>query len=379
MTRSAARSLADVVVTEHVLQPQDEATRRRVSEFLHGVEPSAGRFQPEPEPEPEPEDPPAPPVADPGTSGAGAGWWTRLRGRVGGLIRRVHDSVDVRMFCFAALTTLAAMTVLLILGWGWRQAAIAALVAVGLWAVAFVWFARQRRWRPVPSDLSRPAYAPRAPRRAEVLDPPGAPSDPPVEPLLVPRWTPGILNAALAVDRSDGVLDVDRLVEALGRLDLPSRLPRRTRWSVDSGAQVLVDLSEDMLPFRQDVLGLLRRVRDVVGRDRVTVLRFAGRPLTAIGPGRQDTWGGYVAPHTRAAVLVITNFGLASTRLGGDDEEREREWLALARTLAGLRCPLVALVPNATARVPTRLRGAMALVEWDRGTSAASVLRAVGR
>ena len=85
-------------------------------------------------------------------------------------------------------------------------------------------------------------------------------------------------------------------VERLARLDVPAQLPRRRRRSLSAGADVLVDLSEDMIPFRTDLRMLMDSLRVVVGEDGLRVLRFSGRPFTQIGVGRRATWQAYELP-----------------------------------------------------------------------------------
>jgi hypothetical protein len=177
----------------------------------------------------------------------------------------------------------------------------------------------------------------------------------------------------------DGPLDLERFVDALARLQPPDRPPRRPRRSLDAGVQVLVDLSTDMLPFRQDLVELLDRLRRVVGADRVTVRRFAGRPWSECGPGRRDTWGAYDPPSTRQPVLVVSNLGLSAAEADPFEAAGEEEWPRLLDELERRGCPVVLLVPNAVDRVPAPLRRRAAVIGWDRTTSAASARRAVGR
>jgi hypothetical protein len=197
--------------------------------------------------------------------------------------------------------------------------------------------------------------------------------DPGVDPLLDPRWARGIVALALAMDAGDGELDVERIVTASARGEVLERLPRRPRRSLGGGVQMLVDLSETMLPFRADLVEIVAQVRRVVGVDRVTVMRFAGDPAIA-GPGRRRTWTAYEPPSWPRPVLVVTDLGLGPEHDGGASPD---DWLRFARQVRRAGCPLVALTPVPSSSVPTALRRAMSVVEWHRRTSAASVAGAV--
>ncbi|NEM04742.1 hypothetical protein [Geodermatophilus normandii] len=232
---------------------------------------------------------------------------------------------------------------------------------------------------PVPSDLSEARLRLPTTEGSGVLDPPGAGPDPPVDPLFLPRWTAAILRTALAVDRPTGAVDVGRLVGDLARLRFPARLPRHRRRQLAPAVQVLADLSDDMLPHRTDVLGLLGTLHRVVGQDRLAVLRFAGRPMTEVGAGNRTTWGPYRPPPVPQPVLLLSTLGssFADPLAGG--ESLGRELSLLTRLLHRHGCRVVALVPNSAARVPAAHRRGLSVVEWDRTTSPRTVRRAVGR
>jgi hypothetical protein len=232
---------------------------------------------------------------------------------------------------------------------------------------------------PVPSDLSEARLRVPTTDGPGVLDPPGAGPDPPVDPLFLPRWTAAILRTALAVERPTGPVNVGRLVGDMARLRFPARLPRRRRRQLAPAVQVLADLSDDMLPHRADVLGLLGALRRVVGEDRVTVLRFAGRPVTHVGAGNRSTWGPYRPPPTPQPVLLLSTLGSSSADPLDGGGSLGRELGLLTALLRRHGCRVVAFVPNSVSRVPEAHRRGLDVVEWDRTTTPRTVQRAVRR
>jgi hypothetical protein len=369
MSRYGIGTLATAVITEHKLRAEDEVTRQRLAELVGGdqdapvARATSDRFGHLTR---------APPAA---TKRAR---WPRVWSRLTRILARLTGRRIRRTGAVVGVGVGVLMAVVLS-GFGLGPGAVLVGTLTAVLALAFVIWRLHGPLQPVPSELDKSAFEPRAQHTPEVLGAPSMGVDPTVEPLLLPRWTTGILSEALAVETFDGRLDVDRLVNALALLQTPSRLPRRQRRSIDSGAQVLVDFSEDMLPFREDVVGLLHRLRRVLGQSDLSVLRFAGRPMTNIGPKQRATWGPYEAPHVRQAVLVITNFGLSLSSQPGDDRDSKQEWASLIDELERLRCPVIALVPNASVRVPELLRRRIAVIQWDRTTTAASVRRALRR
>jgi hypothetical protein len=328
-------TLGAALAAQDALHPADEATRRRLAEMVVGV-PEIASTSPPVHRAPVPQVSTAEP-SSPSPDSLGRRLWT-------GLARLTEPVVD-------AVLSLGAQA-----GATWRD-----------------------RDTPVPSELSTPTALEPAGAAGNILDPPRSAAELAVDPLLVPRWTAGILTAAVSLPRMTGLVEVRRLVDQVARLRPPTRLPRQARRSITGGVLVLVDMSEDMGPFRQDLLGILRDLRRVIGSEHVTVLRFAGRPLTQIGAGQRDTWKRFEPPEVPRPVLVLSNFRRSAAPFAEDTDDFDREMMMLVDTLDQFGCPAVALVPNSAGSVPEALRSVVRVIEWDRTTTAATASRAVQR
>jgi hypothetical protein len=338
MTGPGSWTIGAALRVQHELRPKDEATSRRLVELVTG-EPR--RHQPKITPvvEVSPPPDPLPPVIvapseleDTSTRQP----LLRLGERLGMLAGPLVGAVA------ALISTLADR-------WG-RDRLLTAELSTQTWQL--------------PTADAR-----------QVLDAPRAGIDPVVAPLFLPRWTTGIITTALAMEKPTGPVDTARLVEQLARMNVPAHFPRLRRRSVTSGAQVLVDLSEDMLPFREDLIHLLRSLRRALGDDRVNVLRFAGRPMTQIGPGRRDTWHAYEPPPRPRPVLIVSNLRQSDAQFSTEDDFHG-EFTTLLDGLDRIRCPVLALVPNSATRMRHRVRRTVPVLEWDRTTSAAVAARA---
>jgi hypothetical protein len=364
MSVSLTGALGDVVRVSHALAITDPATRRRVNELLLGLEPAAVEPpSPPPSPSPPPPLPPPPPQR-------------QLLSKAMGALRRVIRRdlrPDSRLQAVVAVASTAALFIALLLTVG-------LLPAAGVLVACCAALRRILRPNVVPTSLRalKLALDPVA-VSGRLLELPGADEDPPLEPLLLPRWTAGILSTALAIEKRDGPLDLDRIVDALARLQTPTELPRRSRRTLDEGVDVLVDLSEGMLPFEADTEEIIQRMRRVVGYGRISVLEFDLYPLTEIFEGTRATSGTPQPPQVPRTVLAITSFGLfgppevaAGPRLLG-------EWLELAQRLRHAGCPIVALVPYRSNLVEPALRRHISIIEWDRTTTVAGAANAVAR
>ena len=384
--------IGDALRVAHQLDARDKRTLARIGELVLGVT-HQDVSEEESSPTPVQEEPGAQTTESAGASGRFGRWLRSSGDRVSRWLRTNRFSRWLRTNRFSRWLVARSR-------WVWGLILVAGAVAsaafIGLSPIAgagiagiavavagVIWFLGQPGPTPIPSqligrgggadrDLENPRTDPSA-----VLDPPTPGEDPPLEPLFLPRWTPGILATALAIETGHGPLDIDRIVDSLARLELRTPLPHRRRWTLDRGVLALVDVSEGMLPFDSDVADILARVRRVVGPD-VTLRQFDGYPLT-VGGGPDRIAGMDEMPQTPRTALAITNFGLYGPAVRARSAAIEGEWLELADTLAHAGCPVVALVPDRGSRVPPALRSRIAVIEWDRGTSVAAAARAVGR
>ena len=195
---------------------------------------------------------------------------------------------------------------------------------------------------------------------------------PPLEPLFFPRWTRGILSAALATNSQIGDVDVDRVVQILAAGKSVEKFPLLSMPTLNRGVQLLIDRSQAMEPFIKDQARLHREILDVVGADHVTTLRFVGCPGRAAGTGPPEEWPQYGPPLNGGPVLLLTDLGIGRPRLS-DERSGVAEWLKFAERVKKAKCPLIAFVPYGESRWPLALRSHMSIIQWDRNTTAITI------
>jgi hypothetical protein len=214
--------------------------------------------------------------------------------------------------------------------------------------------------------------------KAEV--PAGGPPQP-FEPLLVRTWTRAILSGVLSRRSDDGPLNVRMVVERVARGEVSLRLPRYPRPTLARGVQVLIDRNEAMLPFFQDQNWLEREVLKVVGPSCRQTLYFEGCPTRKAGHGSKSGWQDYLThhlPRSGTVLLLLTDLGIGQP-VSPHAPASEREWLEFAKRLRKHDCPLVALVPYASARWPAALQRSMTIIQWDRPTGVSLIHARVGK
>lgn len=209
---------------------------------------------------------------------------------------------------------------------------------------------------------------------AEATSPPndeGSIEVPPLDPLFGAQWARGILSAGLATLGPDGPLDVEAVTQSLARCEILERLPTLPSWTLERGAQLLLDKSHAMMTFVRDQAWLLREIRNVVGEDRLEVLRFTGSPVRGAGRGARP-WPVYAPPPPGTPVVLLTDLGICQPSLAAD-WAGEEEWATFAAAVSRAGCPLLAFVPYGPERWPPRLAPLMNIFQWDRGTTASAV------
>lgn len=190
-----------------------------------------------------------------------------------------------------------------------------------------------------------------------------APVAPPIPlPLFSPLAERFITQELVLSSRFGPGQDVDRLVDALARCEIPQPLPLQENDTLARGVQVLIDDGEGMEPFSADQKGLVNVVRRLAS-DALTDVQIIHEIPDPAHP--VDPW---VPPPPRTPVLALTDLGLAG-RIEREASGLVAAWQSAAATLAARDSALIALVPYPPQRWPASLSACMRLVHWDRSTT----------
>ncbi|MFZ4703551.1 MAG: hypothetical protein ACOYMG_26205 [Candidatus Methylumidiphilus sp.] len=182
-----------------------------------------------------------------------------------------------------------------------------------------------------------------------------------------------ILAAALATRRMGHDIDLPKLMAALCRREVLTQLPCRPEASLERGCDLLLDYSPSMVPFWEDLNGLIEQVGRVVGAANVRVFGFDTRPTEAkrwTGDGKLQGWQVQKRP-----VLVATDFGISGLQCRA---ESDPAWHELIADCTKDGSPLVILIPWPEDRWPKGLGGYPKLAHWSPRTTAAMVKRQIG-
>ncbi|WP_329335729.1 hypothetical protein OG252_11640 [Streptomyces sp. NBC_01352] len=191
---------------------------------------------------------------------------------------------------------------------------------------------------------------------------PGQPHEPPWK----QGWARGIMFATVAAPLESRELDERSLVRRVARLDTVRSVPRRRRLSTRRGAQLLLDHGSGLSPFQDDRVWLHELAANVVGRDRVDVLRFRGTPDRGVvrsDPLAKET---YRPPLPGTSVVLVSDLGLLRPAFADRSVASPREWRGFLDQVRHAGCPVVCLTPYDAGDYPAELRERVAFLPFDR-------------
>jgi hypothetical protein len=253
--------------------------------------------------------------------------------------------------------------------------------------------------QPVPDEAGRPSGALRLPgietaggfvgrvawttpawtANVSAIEAGGGESSLPPPPIFSVRHARALLSGVLSTLHDGSEIDTVRASAQMTRhLHLQS-IPYRPVPSLRRGAQLLVDQSRSMAPFRADIEQVLTDLERLLGRGHLEVLHFKSAPSN--GP-RRGVWakdaGGrrpWRSPGRGVPVLVISDVTMSPPL--DDDAATADEWTQFAYDVRAAMCRLVALVPYPPDRWPAALTRLIAFVPWTESTTARQVMRAL--
>ena len=193
-------------------------------------------------------------------------------------------------------------------------------------------------------------------------------AEPAHDPLFDARWHREIAVAATAQLLPLGLVDVPALVDRAAR-NLPVvSVPRKRRWSVNRGVQLLIDGGSGMEPFRKDQSAFTTVVRSVVGPERVEVVEFDDAPLRGVFDTATGVRRAYRPPLPGVPIVLLSDLGYGG-RTGDGARATIREWQAFADTVSKPSRRIITFVPYPPQLIAPRLRRDVGAVYWDRSTA----------
>lgn len=193
--------------------------------------------------------------------------------------------------------------------------------------------------------------------------------------LFPDRKSRGLLTAATAQLTVGKTLDIPRLIQASIQRRPQKQLPVLPRFTNRNGCQLMLDFSDALMPWWDDMRGLITQCHSLLGEANCPVYEFDYDPQEAIRwtEAGELPWRSV----TNKPVLLATDFGI--TRYS---RQLLRPSFAVWRDFA-LHChkqrvPVIALTPIERQRAPklfNKLEKLMTVVQWHPQVKAADIKR----
>lgn len=198
------------------------------------------------------------------------------------------------------------------------------------------------------------------------------PIDPPS--LFLDNTSRGLLSALLQTVRSSRRIDIDKLIRQSGKGLLPRGFPYQESGTLVHGCQLLLDYSDSMVPWWNDLEALFNQLNRVLGKSLVKRYQFIDDPVQAEywTDDESETW----KPLSGTPNLVATDFGLPNQHSA---YRLQRRWQTFIDHCEKANCPLIFLVPwEYDNWLSSTLGGYPYLFRWSPATSASQIRSLIG-
>lgn len=180
----------------------------------------------------------------------------------------------------------------------------------------------------------------------------------------------GLLVPAVARAVAGKEPDLARIIDACVHCRMLKSLPTQKRYTTRNGCQLLLDFSDQLSLWRQDMRDIKQQFHDVLGRESCAVFEFEGDPNAAVrwtGEAEQS-----FEPSPGVPVVAATDLGLLKVRTM-NYRPGLAVWRQFARDCAKRQIPVIVLIPLSKDQWPADLSRQMKLIHWHPETHAASV------
>ena len=200
-----------------------------------------------------------------------------------------------------------------------------------------------------------------------------------LEPIFQRKLTRSILKISLSIPRDSGCVNLREVIEKIAKGEVLRTLPRLSELVLAPRIQLLLDRSDGMMPFLQDLRKIQRDIRRLVCDGSLEVLGFSCCPSRGTGKGYKRTWKRYYDHYTPlpgSKVVCVTDLGIGDPP-GSDMAASPEEWIIFDDYLRRASCFLFVFVPYSSSRWPKELVRKMSILHWDHRTNASHAARVV--
>lgn len=182
----------------------------------------------------------------------------------------------------------------------------------------------------------------------------------------------GVLSASLRVQRTSAEPDVPQIIRRMVRGEILRTLPRIRGTTLGQGCQLLLDYSDSMIPYWEDLNELAMQVENVIGTNRLHIYEFEGNPLEA----KHREINGERQGEKARPIVVASNLDVGVHRRNPIINKYWRQFIHQCKQAGS---PLLILTPWQRESWPSGLGDYPILIHWNPRTTAGMVQQLVGK
>lgn len=192
--------------------------------------------------------------------------------------------------------------------------------------------------------------------------------------LFPQRTARGLLAASVAQSSGGYNLDMPRLIRASVQRQPLRSLPLLSRSSTQQGCQLLLDFSEALVPWWDDMRDLIQQFHAVLGETACPVYEFTDNPNHAVRwtETGEQSWQAIAGK----PVVIATDLGQSRT-VGHELRPSFSAWRDFALYCRRWQIPVIALTPLGQKHYPKELIQLMSIVYWNPHTRASDIKRLI--
>ena len=180
-------------------------------------------------------------------------------------------------------------------------------------------------------------------------------------PLLPRHQARSFVWEMLAQDLPSTEIDCDAIIDQLSRGLIPE-LRFLNRKSIRKRVHLLVDESQVMLPYSNDMLDLQRSIKNVAGQSLSGVFSFDELPDRGVAKSTGEQLSSYPFPGPETTILLVSDLGV--TRPFGYQHVSANEWAGFLKRLVGSGCRVLVVSPYDEDRLGKLHYEGVSIVHW---------------
>lgn len=191
--------------------------------------------------------------------------------------------------------------------------------------------------------------------------------------LLFPKKTArGIITESLMQPTTGGDIDVDKIIQAYVRQQPLRHIPYKQLTSIYNGCQLLLDFSEALMPWWEDMRSLIQQFQNILGKELCPVYEFDNDPSEAIQwtESGEKTWN----PIENRPVVIASDLGAINTPKA-DFRSAKSNWLRIINICKQKNTPIIILNPLHHSSWDNLLSQKTIMIHWNPATNAGDVQR----